>query len=246
MSQKTSKKKRKELDRLAHVNREENANRKKRLLGRIGLWMGTLIGLVGLVYGLIVITAPRIGEESSLVDQDPIGEWTLGNSAAPISLVEYSDFQCPACGRYAQNTKRLVHEAGDKLSYTFRHYPLKMHDHAELAARTAEAAGRQGKFWEMHDLLFEKQSEWAKYGSPVVKKLFAEYASVLALDVKKFRRDLDSLAIMDKVLNDHQDGEDSGVTGTPAFYLNGKKIIRVPRKYEAFKKLILQSEQNPD
>lgn len=242
MSQKTSKKKRQELDQLRQEDIAEKSIRRKRGLWRIGLWAGVLVGLGSLVYGLTVITAPSLEEESSLTVQDTIGEWTLGNSAAPISLVEYSDFQCPTCASFSHIIERLIHEEGDKFSFTFRHYPLRKHDHAGLAARTAEAAGRQGKFWEMHDLLFEKQSEWAERGSATVKRLFLEYASDLELDVKKFRRDLESQAIIDKVLDDYQNGDDSGVSGTPSFYLNGKKLIRAPRKYEAFKELIFQSE----
>ncbi len=240
MSQKASKKKRQEQQKQEDIAKE--SNRKKRRLGRSGLWAGVLFGLCGLVYGLMVITAPALEKESSLIDQTPIGERTRGNSAAPISLVEYSDFQCPVCAGFSHIIEQLILEEGDKFSFTFRHYPLRNHAHSGLAARAAEAAGRQGKFWEMHDLLFGTQPDWADHGSAAVKRIFLDYASDLGLDMKKFPLDLESQAVKDKVIDDYYNGEESGVAATPTFFRNGKKLIRAPRKYEAFKKLVLESD----
>jgi len=204
-----------------------------------------LLGLAAIVYALIIITgSPRQGI-SWLNDGAAVGEWTRGNLSAAITLVEYSDFQCPSCARYHSYVKRLMEEAGDRLQYTFRHYPLERHGNAELSAVCAEAAGRQGKFWQMQDRLFDHQKEWADLGPQLAQELFTQYASLLDLDTTAFAQDLRSEALLEKVREDYRSGERSGVRATPSFFLNGKRISRMPRNYKDFRGRVLQHERDP-
>ena len=154
-------------------------------------------------------------------------------------LVEYSDFQCPACGMYYPLVKQLKKEFGDKLTVTYKHFPLRnIHKNAELAARASEAALDQGKFWEMHDILFERQEEWSD--STQASSLFTAYAISLGIEQNNFLADMDSVEIRDKVNEDYMEGVRLKVGGTPTFFLNEKKLTN-PKSYEEFVKLIADS-----
>ena len=247
MSQKNRKKHRqalREQEKLGRQEIETHQTRQRKLLKRIGLWMGVISGLTILVFGLIRITELKSSEETWLTDSNPGGEWSKGSPAAQIHLVEYSDFQCSFCDKYQRITNELIDEMGEDVRLTFRHYPLKMHSNAELAAISAEAAGRQGKFWEMHDLLFQRQKEWDSRGNVAAEKLFIQYAEDLNLNLRKFERDLGSQVVIDKVRRDYQSGQDFGVNATPTFFLNDRKILRLPRDYETFRALILKAKRN--
>lgn len=168
-------------------------------------------------------------------------DWMRGNENAKAVLIEYSDFQCPACGSYYPLVRALHDEFGDSLLVVYRHFPLsQIHANAELAARAAEAAGTQGKFWEMHDLLFERQKEWSSDRN--ASGTFAAYAGTLGLDTGRFINDFNSQEIKERVRRDYQNGFRAGIAGTPTFFLNGKKIQN-PRSYEEFKKIISESLQ---
>lgn len=223
---------------------EEQAVKKRALIKSATIWLGVIFGLIVLVLGMIKITSSPKSGVTRLTDQNSDVNWIKGNKSAKIVLVEYSDFQCPACALYYRITKRLIEEQSDDFQLTFRHYPLKKHVNAELAAKSAEAAGRQGKFWEMHDLLFERQKEWTKKKNEDAGRLFVQYAVFLNLNVKEFQSDLHSQAVINKVHNDARSGRRSGVKGTPTFFLNGQKITDKPRNYETFKDLILKSKPN--
>jgi len=151
------------------------------------------------------------------------GTHLRGRSDAPVLLEEYADFQCPPCGFVHPILKRLESEYETQLRVAFHHFPLRTtHKHAAEAARAAEAAGVQGKFWQMHDLLFEKQKEWKD--APTARPLFLTYARTLGLDLEKFTRDIDSTVISNRVMNDETSGAARGVTGTPTVYLNGREL----------------------
>lgn len=150
-------------------------------------------------------------------------------------LVEYSDFQCPACGAYYPLVKQLTQDFEGKIAIVYRHFPLHQHEHAEIAAHAAEAAGAQGKFWEMHDMLFEHQKDWSSQNS--TKDMFIQYAESLGLDRARFITDIDSKEIANKVKEEYQSGIDADVTSTPTFFLNGKKLD-TPRSYDEFKTVI--------
>ena len=134
---------------------------------------------------------------------------------APITLVEYGDFECPVCGMAYPAVKELQRRRGGGLRFVYRHVPrTNEHPHAHLAAEAAEAAGAQGQFWEMHDLLFEHQS---------ALKLddLVGYAARLGLDTDRFRRELETHAYHDRVYEDVRSAIHSGVHGTPTFFING-------------------------
>jgi protein-disulfide isomerase len=140
---------------------------------------------------------------------------TRGPKQAPIVIVEYGDYQCPHCGRAYPILDRLQKALGDDLLFVYRHFPIaESHPDAPNAARAAEAAGRQGRFWEMHALLFENQSA-------LDSDSLVGYAEALDLDMERWLLDMDSDAIEAKVEEDFKGGVRSGANGTPTFFLNG-------------------------
>ena len=138
-----------------------------------------------------------------------------GPADAPVTLVEYGDYECPYCGRAYPVVKRIQKALGDRLRFVFRNFPLNtLHEHAGVAAQAAEAAGAQGKFWEMHDLLYEHQDDLA--GADLVN-----YALKLGLEVYRFESDLAGEVYAKRVREDFRGGVRSGVNGTPTFFING-------------------------
>jgi protein-disulfide isomerase len=138
-----------------------------------------------------------------------------GPADAPATLVEYGDYECPFCGRAHPVVKGVQHRLGRRLRFAFRHFPLaEMHPHATRAAEAAEAAGAQGKFWAMHDMLFEHQHA-------LTDPDLLGYAEFLGLDVQRFLTDLAEGAHEAKVRSDFMSGVRSGVNGTPTFFING-------------------------
>lgn len=145
-------------------------------------------------------------------------------------LIEYSDFQCPAC-KNAHNVLRAIEVSGSadfeitkKVTFVYRHFPLsQIHNKANLAAYAAETAGIQGKFWEMGNLLFDNQQSWTN-SKDVLNEYFLKYAEQLKLDVEKFKKDMDSSEVKTRVNRDLIEAEQMGVNSTPTFFLNGQKV----------------------
>jgi protein-disulfide isomerase len=195
------------------------------------------------IFSLAVFGIFLIGQYSSTTEQSASMTNTLDGfiptEKGQAILVEYSDFQCPACGMYYPLVKQLKAEFGDKLKVVYKHFPLQqIHKNANLAARASEAALNQNKFWEMHNILFEKQKEWSESGQAL--SLFTAYAMELGLEKERFLDDIDRSSLYDKVNSDYQEGIRLKVSGTPTFFLNGEKITN-PRGYDEFKKLIEQT-----
>jgi protein-disulfide isomerase len=146
-----------------------------------------------------------------------------GPQNAPVTLEEFADFQCPACGNFYPVLKSIEAEYGTRVRVIFREFPLTMqHQHATAAAQAAEAAGLHGKFWEMHDLLYENRTTWSRAGD--VQQVFAEYAQKLGLNAEQFKRDLTSDAVQSRISLDHQRARSIRVRSTPALYLNGSEV----------------------
>lgn len=146
-----------------------------------------------------------------------------GPASAPVLLEEYSDFQCPTCGRMHSVVKELQAKYPTQIRVGFRHLPLPtIHRHARESARAAEAAGAQGRFWEMHDLLYQKQEEWSK--AEPARPLFVGYAQSLGLDAARFQQDIDSSAVSMRVVSDERRAAALRITGTPAFFVNGREL----------------------
>lgn len=144
----------------------------------------------------------------------------ITSPGAKVTLVEFGDFQCPACGASHPIVKQLLDEYKGKITFVFRHFPLPNHKNAMKAANAAEAAGAQKKFFEMHDLLFENQAEWSEDNNP--EELFEKYAGELKLDMDKFKEDVKSKKYENKIKADQADGNTAGVNSTPTFFINGK------------------------
>ena len=156
-----------------------------------------------------------------------------GKEDAGIVLVEFGDYQCPHCGHAYPLLKKLQGELSDKFCFVFRNFPLaEAHPLATTAALAAEAAGNQGKFWEMHDMIFEHQQSLSIHK-------FLDFAGLLQLDEQQFAEDWKSKATMEKVERDFESGIRSGVNGTPSFFINGVKLSSYDGTYESLKVAIL-------
>lgn len=179
---------------------------------------------------------------SILQNQNIDKDWVKGNASATITLVEYSDFQCPACAYYYPFVKKLEEEFGSDIKIVYRQFPLTtIHANALIAAYASEAAGLQGKFWEMHDKLFENQSQWSLDSEPFT--VFLKYAIEIGLDTEQFKTDILSQAVADSVKSDVQSGLDVGLNGTPSFFLNGEKIKNLSN-YEEFSQPVKEAVES--
>jgi protein-disulfide isomerase len=147
----------------------------------------------------------------------------LGPNSAPARLEEFGDFECPPCGLFHPVLVQMHKEFGDKLQITFREFPLApAHQHAIAAASAAEAAGLQGKFWEMHDLLYENQKAWHEAFD--VRPIFEGFAKQIGLDMNRYQNDLNGDQVAQRILNDGKRGHSMGVKGTPTVFLNGREV----------------------
>ncbi len=145
-----------------------------------------------------------------------------GPRTAPVTVEVYGDFQCPSCGHSAGIMKELEAQYHDQLRVIFYEFPLAMHQHAMEAAMAAEAAGVQGKFWEMHDLLYQYQAVWSKVSD--VSQFFGSYAESIGLDVARFNADRQSPDIRQRVMSQGEAGTARGVKNTPTIFLNGNEV----------------------
>ena len=159
---------------------------------------------------------------------------SYGPENPELTVVEYSDFQCPFCAEYAKWMTQLRAKYGDRVRFVFRNYPLADHEWAQFAAQVAYAASLQGKFWEMHDLLFERQDEWASSSDP--RPLFDSYAESLGLDLDQFHADADAQSTLDFIKQQATAGKEAGVTHTPWFVIGDESVL--PRSLEEFDKAI--------
>jgi protein-disulfide isomerase len=157
----------------------------------------------------------RSREEARLTPPVSAKDHCRGPADAPVTLVEYGDFECPYCGAAYPILKKLEHLAGDMVRVVFRNFPLtSLHAHAQQAAEAAESAGEQGKYWEMHDLIFERQHFLARAD-------LEAYAGRTGVEMDRFREDLDTRRWASKVRDHFRSGVVSGVNGTPTFFVNG-------------------------
>ncbi len=207
----------------------------------LGIWLaiGIIILLSVLAISAIVrgrATAPSPVAAGARLDAVSTTDHLLGSASAQVTLVEYGDFQCPACAVFDPMVRQLATEFGDKLAIVYRNFPLRqIHPNADSSAQAAEAAALQGKYWEMHALLYDRQKSWER--DLRAKQIFAGYATELGLDQVKFIVDLESGAVKGKVEGDLQSGNKVGVTYTPSFFVNGT-LIQNPTNYEGFRLLI--------
>lgn len=162
-----------------------------------------------------------------------------GGENAKVSIVEFGDFQCPSCYQYYPIVSEVIEEYGDQISFQFRHLPLtNIHPNAYAAARAAEAAGKQGKFWEMYDELFNGSnwSTWTNSNSP--QSIFDGYAKKIGLNEEQYKKDFASDAVNQIVRADMKEAEKQKFTSTPSFMINGEKVNSIPMSLEGFKAVI--------
>src|SRR5207237_4207558 len=162
--------------------------------------------------------APKISKQESEVTGGSVH--VLGPADAPVTLEEFGDFQCPPCGKLSEPINQLQKQYNLRVIY--REFPLVMHNHAKEAAYAAEAAARQGRFWQMHDLLYREQAVWSK--STDTRALFSAYAGMLQLDLGRFRKDMDSSEVQQQVDLDQHRGAAIGVKTTPTIFLNNEVV----------------------
>ena len=186
------------------------------LTGESKFFIGIIIATVAIIVGgIFFMSKPeKLLEKSELI---PAGSQIKGNSEASDYLVEFSDFQCPACGAFYPQVKSLVNANKDKLSLSYRHFPLDQHKMAVPAALAAEAAAEQGKFWEMHDYIFENQAGLSE-------EMLLSAGEKLGLDKAKYEEAYKNKKYQEKVSKDLADGKRFSVNATPTFFLNGKKL----------------------
>lgn len=176
------------------------------------------------------VSQPATGGDLLAVVSD---DYVKGNPDAPVTLVEYLDFECEACGAYYPLIKQLETDLPDDLRVVTRYFPLPGHRNGMTAALAVEAAARQGKYWEMHDALFENQAAWGEQQKPD-PALFERYAQQIGLDLERFKADMKDKSVRERVERDIASGKELGNTGTPSFFLNGKKLEN-PGSYAALK-----------
>jgi protein-disulfide isomerase len=190
------------------------------------------------------------GSQASPVQQQPVANiggvpgaepaHTLGPADAPVHIEEFGDFECPPCGLFHPILDQMREEFGNKLHITFREFPLvPTHQHALAAASAAEAAGLQGKFWEMHKLLYERQADWKTQFD--VRPVFEGYAKEIGLDVDRYNRDVGSDLVQQRIFQDGKRGHSLGVKGTPTVFMNGREVPFESLPAEKFR-VVIQKE----
>lgn len=234
-------------------------------------WIIFAVLCVGLLGGLIYMnTQNRVdvsdvngNEVQSASDKNgQIADHVAGDPDAEVTIVEYGDFQCPGCADAFPVLRQVKEEYSEDIAFIFRNFPLStIHPNARAAAAAAEAAGLQGKYWEMHDQLYGNQQAWSNLGGGERTDVFASYAENLGLDREQFLNDIDSDNVTAKINFDTELGKAADVTGTPAIFVNGQLIDDyyvddelvdrsteganpVWSNYEAFTTLILEPALN--
>jgi len=178
--------------------------------------------------------------ESLSTDSSTVRGQVLGAPSAPVTLVEYGDYECPPCASVAPIVAKLLEKYPESLRYEYRHFPLTaLHPHAMRAAIAAEAAGEQGKFWEMHKLLLSTQGKWIT--DPEAEAGFVELGKFIDVDVHSFDEARRSANLEQRILQQVAQAKSQGIAGVPTFLINGKKIESTPSSFEGFDRLILDA-----
>lgn len=234
-----------------HHEENENIEYKTQRKDKTNSLIGILV-LIGIIVAIIMLTSinkdvkdiksnlatgevVKTGSVDTAVQTGTTeqGEPVKGDENAPVTITEWSDFECPFCTRfYEQTYPQIIEEYVEtgKVKFVYRHFPLNFHPNAQKAAEATECALEQDKFWEMHDVLFEK-------GVSGGVASFKQYAQDLGLDTEEFNECLDSGRMADEVANDMREGQDAGVRGTPGFLVNDQ-LVSGAQPFENFKTII--------
>lgn len=182
-----------------------------------GILVLTIVLVLGAVFFLSKPGKPVTIDTSRLIRDDSL---KMSTDSAKLTIVEFGDYQCPACGIAHPGIKRALSDFPGRVNFVFRHFPLAQHKNAQTAAAAVEAANLQGKVWEMHDKLFISQPEWENESNVI--EIFKKYAQELGMDVEKFVSDMKNDPIRQKITNDMSDGNALGVNSTPTLFFNGE------------------------
>lgn len=198
----------------------QNLSSETKILG--GVLIFSLVLIIGAVFllGRSSSSQDVKGEKAYAIDYSK-GQ-KIGSDSAKVKLVEFSDLQCPACKAAEPEVKQVLAKYKNDLQFVYRHFPLPQHKNGRASATLAEVAGEQNKFWEMHDKLFDSQSDWSVLPDP--KPYFLELAKSLNLDEEKVKQALDKNIFQSKIDEDVSEGQSLGVNSTPTFFVNGKKL----------------------
>lgn len=197
-----------------HINKEAV------VIGTISV---LFLGLMGwLIWHSSGIAPKETVSDTSLLSN--ASSHTTGSATAKVTMVEFGDYQCPACGVAYPYIKQIVDQyaSNPNFNFVFRNFPLPQHANAPEAAEAAESAGAQGKYWEMYDLLYQNQKDWVDAADPT--SVFVGYAAKIGLSVDTFKNDLATNKYKAVIDADKSDGEKAGVNATPTLYVNGTKL----------------------
>jgi protein-disulfide isomerase len=224
------------------------SNSENSILIKVILLVGGVVGSLAIVWGVLTLSVSSTddissdgtynGEVSETLPSVNEADHIFGEVDAPITIVEYSDFQCPACAQYEPVLKRLIEEYPSDVRVVYRHFPLRsIHANAEPAAQASEAAALQGEFHAYHDELFATQDEWSTLRGGERDEFFVKIAGDLKLDVERFENDFKSSEVQEAVRSDLKSAQDLKLDSTPSLFLNGVRIQN-PSGYQAFADLI--------
>lgn len=192
-------------------------------------FIGVLVAAVLVIGSIIIFTSHKTAKPTASGDMPDInttvGQKEGAGDSARVKIVEFGDYECPFCGKAEPDLRQAVQKNSDKVELIFRDFPLPQHQNALPAAYAAYAAGAQGKYWPMHELLYDRQSSWVNASDP--ESVFLGYARELGLDSNKFKADYGSAAAKKAIQADADYGTKIGVNETPTFYVNGKKVTGV-------------------
>lgn len=212
-----------------------------------------IIGIVGVIVLVFLLAkggykkteekVERANTDQASMLEIKANDWVMGSSTAKVTLVEYLDFECEACGAYYPITTKLEEEYKEDLRLVVRYFPLPGHKNSRTAAHAVEAAGKQGKFWEMYNTLFTKQSEWSEQ-RVANQSQFEKYAVEAGVaNIDQWKKDVASDEVKKRVEDSYKQAVSLNLQGTPSFFLNGRRIEN-PKGYEAFKALIEKAKND--
>lgn len=228
---KLTKKELKEQRRLEKLEKAASAQGNKNMTAII---IGVVVVLFVAFFGYMIYSAKhQQAVDAAKPVQIANTGWFEGSPTAPNTLTEFADFQCPACGYFEPMVEKLLQDDKGKFKLQYKYFPLQMHQYAMITAEAAEAAGRQGKFWPMHDQLFKQQEaiENSQNPQPIIDKI----AQSIGLNMDQFHKDMKDKSVAAKIQSIQDEGIKLGVNETPTFYVNGHHLINPSSDYNTFK-----------
>lgn len=233
---KLTKKEKKELRKLEWQEKAKTESRNAKIK-KFSIWGSVILVFLVVIFVLVqVVTTPTQPTQTINIAPLSARDISTGNPKSKVALIEYADFQCPACAAYHSVVNQILSNYGNKIFYVYRMFPLtNAHPNAIISAQAAYAAYKQGAFFKYDDLLYNKQNDWATLQDP--KTALVDYATLLKLNTVKFKADMLSSEAQKYVQDSTNEALSEGINQTPTFFINGN-LIQNPNSYDDFKKLI--------